>query len=377
MSRNTKLQHLERHVLSRRQIVRGLTGLVGAAVGIAPLSACGQSFPSATLASPATPWSSLTTASPTRATTIASPAVGTTLYVYRGHALGVFSVAWSPDGERIASGSFDKTVQVWDALTGNHVVIYRGHTDQVNEISWSPNGRYIASSGDGTVQIWDAMTGKQMFIKGNQTSKQYGTAWSLDGQAIMTGDGNTVYIWDVLTGKLIYSFGNVSQPVESTRWSPDGRYIAAFGSDTTRHVPTVQIWKADKGEMVYAYDIPNGQRSAQAWSPDSKRVVIASSTGLVQARDIPYGTNIITFTSVSVPTGVTNTLQWLNVGWSPDGSSIAAGSYEGPIQMWNASTGKTRYVYREQKGDVQAIAWSPNSRYIASTGDAVRVWQAT
>jgi len=76
-------------------------------------------------------------------------------------------VAWSPDGRHIASGSDDKTVQIWEATTGNHALTYRGHMDPVNAVSWSPHGRRIASgggiytkqkqNGDYTVQVWQAV----------------------------------------------------------------------------------------------------------------------------------------------------------------------------------------------------------------------------
>ena len=83
------------------------------------------------------------------------------VYIYRGHfnaQLGfITSVAWSPDGTRIASGSYDKTVQVWDAANGGHVYVYRGHTDTVTTVAWSPDGTRIASgSYDRTVQVWGA-----------------------------------------------------------------------------------------------------------------------------------------------------------------------------------------------------------------------------
>jgi WD40 repeat protein len=76
------------------------------------------------------------------------------LYTYHGHSLNVSAVAWSPDGRRIASGSWDKTVQVWDSSTGRKILTYQGHSVSVNAVAWSPIGRRIDSgSQDTTVQV--------------------------------------------------------------------------------------------------------------------------------------------------------------------------------------------------------------------------------
>ena len=101
-----------------------------------------------------------TTPSPVNIGTPTPIPMGTTLYTYRGHAGNpVNAVAWSPDGTRIASGSGDNTVQVWDAATGGHVFTYRGHAgNPVNAVVWSPDGKRIASGGfDNTVQVWQAV----------------------------------------------------------------------------------------------------------------------------------------------------------------------------------------------------------------------------
>ncbi len=92
-----------------------------------------------------------------------TPQVGITLSTYYGHLNAVSAVAWSPDGKRIASASYDKTVQVWDPVTGYRFFTYRGHTNWVSAIAWSPDGKYIASASfDKTVQVWDSITGRRL-----------------------------------------------------------------------------------------------------------------------------------------------------------------------------------------------------------------------
>src|ERR1700730_16502502 len=89
---------------------------------------------------------------------------GSIIYTYHGHSDQVLAVAWSPGGGRIASGSRDMTIQVWDAFTGKHAFTYRGHSNAVASLAWSPDGRRIASaSWDKTVQLWEASTGVHLY----------------------------------------------------------------------------------------------------------------------------------------------------------------------------------------------------------------------
>src|SRR2546425_231490 len=124
--------------------------------------------------------------------------LGTLLYTYQGHSGLVAAMAWSPDGRRIASGSFDSTVQVWDAADGAHVFTYRGHSNLVRGVAWSPDGRRIASgSWDNTVQVWDAADGSNAFTyRGHSGHAVQSVAWSPDGRRIAAGSNdNTVQVW--------------------------------------------------------------------------------------------------------------------------------------------------------------------------------------
>jgi len=210
-----------------------------------------------------------TTTPPTKAT----PPPGTTntlsltvpLYTYRGHQGTVAALSWSPNGRWIASsGVLDKTVQVWEATTGNHVLTYRLHPAAVNTVAWSPDGQYIASAGqDGIVQVWPPQAiqaGQEDEIgshpaplsivryAGHGGAAVNNLAWSPDGAYIASaGEDITVQLWHSLTARHIFTYTQHSkggaegslQGVTSVTWSPNGKYIASGAYDGT-----VQLWNA-------------------------------------------------------------------------------------------------------------------------------------
>jgi eukaryotic-like serine/threonine-protein kinase len=126
-----------------------------------------------------------------------NPPEGTVFSTYRGHTNSVYAVAWSPDGSRIASGSADGIVQVWNAADSSHSYTYTGHTNSVYAVAWSPNGSRIASgSADRTVQVWVAADGGHAFTYRRQSNVVKAVAWSPDGSRIVSGttDG-TAQVW--------------------------------------------------------------------------------------------------------------------------------------------------------------------------------------
>jgi WD40 repeat protein len=217
------------------------------------------------------------------------------------------------------------------------------------------------------VQVWDATTGRLLLKNANQV---YGTTWSPDSTRLAFGNGNSFQIWNVATGKQLASYSSIITCCPD--WSPDGKFIAAYGTDDAKKVPTLQIWDVATQRVVFTTDLPNSRRSAVVWSPDSSRLAFAGTTGLVQSWGMPSGQHLATYPSQGL---TVLQKQWLCLDWSRDGRYLAAGSYDGPIQIWNTQTIAISFTSHTNV-DVQSLAWSPNRPVIASCeGNIIRLWQ--
>ncbi|KAG9120933.1 hypothetical protein FRC07_003330 [Ceratobasidium sp. 392] len=288
-----------------------------------------------------------------------------------GHINGVGSVAYSPDGAYIASGSWDKTIRIWDARTGQQVgEPLEGHINGVGSVAYSPDGAYIASgSNDNTIRIWDARTGQQVGqpLEGH-THSVLSIAYSPDGAYIASGSWDeTIRIWDVRTGQ------QVGKPLEghingvwSVAYSPDGAYIA-FGS----YDNTIRIWDARTGQQVgQPLEGHTNHVWSVAYSPDSAYIASGSYDNTIRIWDARTGQQ------VGKPLeGHTSYVQ--SVAYSPDGAYIASGSYYNTIRIWDARTGQqVGQPLEGHTNGVRSVAYSPDGAYIASGSNdhAIRVW---
>jgi serine/threonine protein kinase len=218
---------------------------------------------------------------------------GTHIYTYHGHMPiyrpsayqdhpWVNRVSWSPDGMYIVSCDQTSdpksiaTVQVWEVTTGKTVVTYRNHTNGVYAVAWSPDGKRIASAGyDRTLQIWDAMNGTTLITyKGN--AFLFGLSWSPAGEYVAVGTtDNTVVVVDSINGKVLTTYQGHYNWVKDVAWSSDGKRIAS-GSDDGM----VRLWDTASGINIYTYDERNGHINAVGWS--FKGNLIASGGDTVQ-----------------------------------------------------------------------------------------------
>ena len=112
---------------------------------------------------------------------------GLDLLTLRGHAAAIDSVVWSPDGERLATGSFDNTAQIWDAASGKSLLVLHGHTGAVDTVAWSPDGKHVATASfDGTVRGWDTHSGRELLAFRGSPSF-YAVVFSPDGKRLAAG----------------------------------------------------------------------------------------------------------------------------------------------------------------------------------------------
>src|SRR5712671_6613967 len=182
-----------------------------------------------------------------------------------GHSSPVNSVAFSPDGSRIVSGSFDNTIRLWDAETGDAIgKPLEGHSRNVNSVGFSPDGsRIVSGSEDNTIRLWDAETGDAIGkpIEGH-SSDVYSVAFSPDGSRIVSGSfDKTIRLWDAETGDAIGKpLEGHSSPVNSVAFSPDGSRLVSGSSDDT-----VRLWRAEVSDIFstsswpgYSQLLPSG-----------------------------------------------------------------------------------------------------------------------
>jgi WD40 repeat protein len=281
-----------------------------------------------------------------------------------GHAQAVWSVAFSPNGATIASGSTDGLVKIWDAATGKQLQELSGHTDAVLSVAFSPDGATIASGSDRLVRIWDAATGMQLLDLNGHTGEVWSMAFSPDGSTIASGSADcSVRIWDVAAGRQLRELSSHTERVWSVAFSPDGVTIASGSGDRL-----IRIWDAITGELLRKLSGHTKEVLSVAFSPDGATIASGSTDRTVRIWDTATGMQLRELY------GYTG-WDW-SVVFSPDGATIASGSGDRSIKIWNAATGRQLRELSGHTGEVWSVAFSPDGATIVS-GSAdcsVRTW---
>jgi WD40 repeat protein len=307
-----------------------------------------------------------------------------------GHGTWVNSVTWSPDGTRVASGSSDWTVRVWDVPSGRNVATLTGFEGGVNVVAWSPDGRYLAmGSADPhfPLQIWDAIHWAPVFRSdpapvhtGAQDSDLDSLSWSPDSKYLAAGlEGVTTMGGPVDSWVKVFAAGawqisaSLLHPdgVTSVTWTPDGKELV-FGSSVSQGQleSKVVAWSPFGSEgtsqTLIILAVQDELVTTIAWAPNGARIA-TNADEAVKVWDIANKQNTITFTG--------NTGSVKSVAWSPAGNYVAAGSWDRTAKVWDVNTGRNVATFRH--GDlVNSVAWSPDGKLLAtgSSDHNVYIW---
>jgi len=306
---------------------------------------------------------------------------------FLGHDGAIYSARFAPDGKTVATGGYDKSIKIWnpDKLTKvdidrriegqkdeqNNYVRLVGHDGPVRSLAFSPTGQLLVSgSEDHTVRVWDVAAGEAVKALRGHGGIVRSCMFSPDGEWLLSGgDDQSVRVWDfkgyeevrVLQATV---FAGHEDAVLSARYSRDGKQIVTASRDRT-----ASLWNADSGEPVLRFQEGHDFLvSGVVFYRDGKHLATGAGDNTVRVWDATSGTQ----TAVMTPTGRIGAL-----AVSPDSEWLATGSLGTDIKLWNATTGEPRGALRGHAMEISTLAFSPSGDRLVSgdTRGHVRLWK--
>jgi WD40 repeat protein len=279
----------------------------------------------------------------------------------------VLCLAFSPNGEILASSDAKGEINLWRVADGQCLLTMHGHTNWVRRIAFSPDGYSIAStSTDGTIRIWDVQDGRCLQIIREYSCISYSVCFSPDGKLLASsGEDCKVRIWDVQNRNCLQVMEGHTHWALSASFSPDGKLLASGSCDKT-----IRIWDVHSGKCVRAIAGHEGWVVPVTFSPDGQQIASGSFDSSVRIWNVEDGECLHTLQGHT---------KWVwSVAWSPDGQQVASAGIDQTIRIWSPKSGKCLHVIAGHTHQIWSVAFHPDGTKLASGGDdqTIRFWDA-
>jgi WD40 repeat protein len=286
------------------------------------------------------------------------------------HTREVWRAVFSPDGRHIASGSSDRTVRVWDAITGEEVRVYRGHSHVVFSVAYSSDARIVSVSADERIhdadlRIWDPATGDDQRVITSSGKFYINAVFTRDARHVIAGSSDGVIdIWDASTRELIHQLTDHRGEVGSISISKDGTRMASATNEN------VIIWDLCTSKMVDTLEgeLDRSNESSVALSPDGKSLACGGPGGTVMLLDIATKQR----REFSRHAG-----HVISLAFSPQGEMLATGGTDCTIKLWDVTSGKELRTLRGYTGSIDSLDFNHDGTQLVSASrrdNTVKVW---
>ena len=284
-----------------------------------------------------------------------------------GHTDTVWTIATSSKQKVLASGSFDRSIRLWDLQTGSLMRTLAGHRDAVRSVAFSPDGTILVSgSSDKTIKVWDVATGQLSRTLTGHIGPVWSVAISLDGKTLASGsyDG-AIKLWDLTSGQLLNTLPEHYDSVWSVTFTPDSKTLISGAYDGT-----IKTWDLATGRLLRTLSGHKDAVRSIAVSPDGKTIVSGSWDKTIKVWNLESGELVKTLSG--------HNDRVLAVAISPDGKTIASGSLDKTIKVWDLNSGQLRRTLSGHSDWVIGVAFGADDRTVVSGSKdkTVKLWRS-